>query len=200
LSRAGIRQNRIAEEVAGIDAIVRNMGSLLLVLDQWRAPISLTRIWILYELFVATSSGANVQVALPPDERADLLATYAREGRACIDAVCSQFDARRACATAEHDRAHILDAIRRRLSRALHTVSESSTHAAYHGGSGAGDCGQEGHNDPDIPMSGSDTVRIEELIMMCRQQEAALDAFNDSIRDTVHKALVSTIEIPLTGV
>ncbi|KAJ3040563.1 inositol polyphosphate 5-phosphatase [Rhizophlyctis rosea] len=52
---------------------VSAMGNVLMVLQPWYEPITLTRAWCVFELYACISSGANFNATLPPEEWKDFM-------------------------------------------------------------------------------------------------------------------------------
>lgn len=102
---ASIRQSNVSEEVRQIGALVRSIGTVLLVLDPWHAPVCLGRVWCLLEVAHCVgglAEGAQLHLTMPPSERADFI-KQARDRR-FVEGVLTRFDARRAQASLPADR------------------------------------------------------------------------------------------------
>ncbi|KAJ3044938.1 Kinesin light chain 3 [Rhizophlyctis rosea] len=49
--------------------IISNVGSVLMILTPWDQPITLTRAWCVYELYVCAQIKSAFHIALPPTEQ-----------------------------------------------------------------------------------------------------------------------------------
>jgi hypothetical protein len=85
---------------------VASIGATVLVLQPWRAPVPLTRAWCLWEVFCTVDTGATLEVALGPHERAKLedALTHRFED---IALALSRIDTRRAVAKFPEDEERI---------------------------------------------------------------------------------------------
>mmetsp|Transcript_34617 Transcript_34617/g.81671 ORF Transcript_34617/g.81671 Transcript_34617/m.81671 type:complete len:612 (+) Transcript_34617:397-2232(+) len=101
-------QSNVQAYVARIGEIERRIGSVVMVLDPWNAPVCLTRVWCLYEVVHTVPSkreaGTEFHLALPSSERASFVAAYEHFGKAHIEEVLAAFDARKAEAAMESDK------------------------------------------------------------------------------------------------
>ncbi|KAJ1630210.1 hypothetical protein T492DRAFT_1004805 [Pavlovales sp. CCMP2436] len=103
-----IRQHSIVEEVKSIGLVERSIGKVLLVLDPWDAPLSLKRVWCLYEVGLAARSAGEVelQLTMPPRQRVAMQAALRKDRLAVHNAVAC-VDARTAEASVEADKVQI---------------------------------------------------------------------------------------------
>jgi hypothetical protein len=96
-----------------IGSIEAAIGTVLLVLDPWDAPLCLTRVWCLYELVQTINfPGTAVYLSMPTEERTAFLRRLrSRDTRAMVEQALEMFDARHAQASVEEDRAMIFGLI-----------------------------------------------------------------------------------------
>jgi hypothetical protein len=84
---------------------VASIGATVLVLQPWSAPVPLTRAWCLWEVFCSVDTGATLQVALGPRERAAL--EDALTHRDDVASALSHIDTRNAIAKFPEDEERI---------------------------------------------------------------------------------------------
>jgi hypothetical protein len=79
---------------------VADIGTTLLVLQPWGAPLPLTRSWCLWEIFCTVDCGAQLRIALSPEQSAELRDALVRyrpaSGAACPVCVALSLAALRA--------------------------------------------------------------------------------------------------------
>ena len=88
---------------------VRSAGRTILLLD-WRAPVPLSRVWCVFEIFMTLSSGLSFEIFMPPPARAAFLAALVADFAAIVNSLCT-VDVATAKAFVDVDRATIQDAI-----------------------------------------------------------------------------------------
>jgi len=111
-----IRQDSVGSDVQEIAPLIAEIGSLVVVLDPWHAPVSLTRCWCLFELLEASLAGAELNLAFAMDDQVALGRALAHN-RPQVLAALTSFDARQAKATMPADLSMIFEAIKARLSK-----------------------------------------------------------------------------------
>lgn len=109
-----IRQNSVHRDVRWIGAIIRQIGAFVMVLDPWKAPVCLSRVWCLYELSMC-GDDVVLALALAPSERALLVRALEEDPESVRDSLTA-FDARTAQVMLESDKAMIMTAIERGFS------------------------------------------------------------------------------------
>ena len=55
------------------EARLKKVGRVVALLDVWEAPVYLTRIWTIFEQYVASQQEIPVEVILPEDQDRDLM-------------------------------------------------------------------------------------------------------------------------------
>ncbi|KAJ1641442.1 hypothetical protein T492DRAFT_2374 [Pavlovales sp. CCMP2436] len=108
-------QANVQAYVSRIGEIERRIGSVVMVLDPWIAPVCLTRVWCLYEVVHTVPStrdaaGITFHLTLSSSERASFVTAYEKFGKQHIENVLAAFDARNAMATVEADK-HMIFAL-----------------------------------------------------------------------------------------
>eukprot|EP00797_Seminavis_robusta_P006229 Sro1414_g270680.2 (796) ;mRNA; r:19356-21743 len=92
---------------------VKRIGHLLAMMAPWKAPVYLTRVWCIYELFTAHTNGCVVDIIMPPKEKdsleQDLLANGG--GIDMLYDTLGNTKVQNACASVEQDRQTILEMI-----------------------------------------------------------------------------------------
>ena len=64
----------VAEDLHQIfEASLMRIGKVVAILDTWRAPVYLTRIWTIYEQFTAIRCGIEVTITMPAPAATSLL-------------------------------------------------------------------------------------------------------------------------------
>ncbi|CAE7781901.1 unnamed protein product [Symbiodinium sp. CCMP2592] len=91
------------EEV--FESNLRRIGRMVAILDTWDAPVYLTRIWTVYEQFVASKTGIEVSFAMPQQASESLELEVGRglQGIRTVTKSVSRVDARNARAWKEDD-------------------------------------------------------------------------------------------------
>ncbi|CAE7546328.1 unnamed protein product [Symbiodinium sp. CCMP2456] len=107
-------QFRIIVEATGLgsdnleevfESNLRRIGRMIAILDTWDEPVYLTRIWTVYEQFVASKSGIEVRFAMPQQasESLELQVSRGREGINTVTKSVSCVDAMNARAWKQED-------------------------------------------------------------------------------------------------
>ncbi|CAE7252257.1 unnamed protein product [Symbiodinium sp. CCMP2592] len=95
------------EEV--VESNLRRIGRMVAILDTWDAPVYLTRIWTVYEQFVASKTGIEVSFAMPQQasESLELEVGRGSDGIGRVTQSVSRVDAANARAWKEDDEINI---------------------------------------------------------------------------------------------
>ena len=99
-----------------LDLPIAHSGKLLLVLDPWRKPASLTRVWCLLEIMKAIKLGATIHMRMPKAAQKEFFQAVTQnhsEVKALLTSACVQ-DAQ---ATVETDKWEIFAQIQRELGQ-----------------------------------------------------------------------------------
>merc|ERR1712226_1421221 len=79
LNEFRMHEEKASGGAGNLDAVFRqrlqNIGSLVAMLDNWSKPRYFTRVWCVYEQFIAQELDVDVQVIFPPDVASDLRGT-----------------------------------------------------------------------------------------------------------------------------
>ena len=105
-----IRQHDLEADIVQVAPVEQAIGSVVLVLDPWDRPVSLTRIWCLFELLQSLHDGVSLELTLAPDEQRRLVAELQRDYTGVLR-LLTAFDVRTADVSVEADRALILQMI-----------------------------------------------------------------------------------------
>ena len=92
---------------------VKRIGTLLIMMAPWKAPINLTRVWCIYEIFIAHTSGCKLDIVMLLIEKSSLEQDIITEGGG-INALYELFGntkIQNAKASVEEDKLNILESI-----------------------------------------------------------------------------------------
>jgi len=70
---------------------MKEIGHVLVVMAPWQSPTYLTRVWCLFEIFMATENGCNVTITMPTRERNKFMSSMRSDGG--VDQVSNLFTA-----------------------------------------------------------------------------------------------------------
>jgi len=91
---------------------VTRIGHIVTMMAPWDAPVYLTRIWCVFEIYTANKTGSKVTIAMPSSERKRFIdGLRSEDGQSQIDTLFStlgQTDVKKAEASVESDRTSIL--------------------------------------------------------------------------------------------
>ena len=92
---------------------VKRIGHVLAMMTPWHSPVYLTRVWCIYELFVADIHGCKVDIVMSPTEKRALEQDIINEGRGIngLYQVLGKTKVQDAQADVESDRVEILQKI-----------------------------------------------------------------------------------------
>lgn len=95
---------------------LRNIGNMLAMMAPWKAPMYLTRIWCIFELWSAHNQGCRVSIVMPPREKESLKEDLFGEGSGfqTFKKALAQTKVQNAKASFEKDQAAILKMIQRK--------------------------------------------------------------------------------------
>ncbi|CAK9055232.1 unnamed protein product, partial [Durusdinium trenchii] len=123
----------VAESHTGSDELdrifegnLKRIGKMIALLDNWKKPVYLTRIWTIFEQYVAVSNAIEVKIILPRDAEADLFMTISTgaEGiNAVKESLCS-VDSATADAWSPDDKEAIQTKIQHGLERGFEEINE----------------------------------------------------------------------------
>lgn len=98
-----------------IDCLTRSItfgGLMLMALDSWKKPTTLSRCWCLYELYIAYTNNTKVVMALSPSAQANFVEALRFAPSSLLREAVSEVNVQQAKATVAADRDMILDLIR----------------------------------------------------------------------------------------
>ena len=102
-----------AEFEAAFGSRVRGIGRVLALLSPWNSPFYLTRVWCIYELFVADSTeGVTLELILPRREADAFTATFAAHGIQAVWDTVAAVKVENAQASVPSDRENIFALVR----------------------------------------------------------------------------------------
>jgi len=91
---------------------VTRIGHIVTMMAPWDAPVYLTRIWCVFEIYTANKTGSKVTIAMPSSERKRFIdGLRSEDGQSQIDTLFSTLgktDVKKAEASVESDRTSIL--------------------------------------------------------------------------------------------
>lgn len=111
-----IDQSQVEAEIENIPHVIESIGSVLVVLDPWDKPVSLTRAWCLFEIAVAHSSGCSIVMTMSPDQIKLLQESMTKNYRSILKLVTKTSVVEKASCFMEQDRLRILEFIQNKYS------------------------------------------------------------------------------------
>ncbi|KAG8466083.1 hypothetical protein KFE25_005653 [Diacronema lutheri] len=109
-----VPQSRIMSSIQHIPRLLTSMGAVALVIDPWRQPACLTRMWCLLELLHAFQAKCDVRLTMCYSEAVAFYRAL-RSEYVEVERSLTTIDARRAEATVEADRTLIYNAIEKAM-------------------------------------------------------------------------------------
>lgn len=97
-------------------ATLTGIGHMLAMMVPWHAPLYISRIWCVFEVFTAHISGCKIDIILPPSEKwamAEVLGAEGTKGIECLYSALGNTRVENAMATLEKDRINILAMVER---------------------------------------------------------------------------------------
>lgn len=92
-------------------ARLQNIGKMVAMLDQWKKPVYLSRIWCIFEQYIATEKQIQIEIIMPAAEASSLQAALTRGELASIKQKFDNIDVQNAKASVEDDEKKVKQAI-----------------------------------------------------------------------------------------
>jgi len=97
-------------------ARLTSIGRVLVLFDNWRSPVYLSRVWCVFETYMADQAGVSLEIILSESETASLLAELRGGNLGAVTSAWSQIDVEMAQASRALDEKRVKGLIRSRTS------------------------------------------------------------------------------------